>query len=110
MEIIKASVSWDSPERDMLYVFREPTPALWDADPIDEGNQFFLFRTLNEAETETGEIAGLQVIGLLQFDRWEDLPRLPIHWQLPGWEPLPFDELLKRVQKELRQQTVAATD
>jgi len=41
------------------------------------------------------------------FD-WQELPRLPILWQLPGQEALPLDELLRRVQTELKTQVKAA--
>jgi len=63
-----------------------------------------LYRALDQNEEPTGPITGIEVIGFLEFDRWEDLPQLDLLWQLPGQEPLPLDELLKRLQRELRQQ------
>ena len=70
-----------------------------------------LYRALDRNEEPTGPVTGIEVIGFLEFDRWEDLPQLDLLWQLPGQEPLPLDELLRRLQRELRQQArqVAST-
>jgi len=57
---------------------------------------------VDEHDKETGRIDGIEM-SLLSFDRWGDLPKLDVLWQLPGQEPLPTDKLLKRVQKELRE-------
>jgi hypothetical protein len=40
----------------------------------------------------------VEIVAFLEFDRWSDLPRLDLLWQMPGWEPLPLDELLRRQQ------------
>lgn len=58
---------------------------------------------LDGEEQETGRVAGFEVVGFLGFQRWDALPDLGILWELPGWEPLPLVELLKRKQQELRQ-------
>lgn len=63
-----------------------------------------LYRALDQNEEPTGPITGIEVIGFLEFDRWDTLPQLDLLWQLPGQEPLPLDELLRRLQRELRQQ------
>lgn len=109
MEIVRTSLCWDGTKRDVLYVFRDPTPPLWQVDPDDEVNELSVLRALDEDEQETGEIAGVEMVDFLPFDRWEALPRLPILWQLPGWDPLPLDVLLKQVQTELRQQALSAS-
>lgn len=101
METVKASIVWDGPKRDILTVLVEPTPILWQADPDDEW-QIALLRTLDENEQETGEIAGVEVVDFLGFDRWDDLPDIPLLWQVQSWEPLPLKELLKRTQKALQ--------
>jgi hypothetical protein len=61
-----------------------------------------LLLELDAAERETGRIAGFEVLGFLEFDRWDALPDLDVLWQLPGQEPLPLEALLKREQARLR--------
>lgn len=94
------------PGKDVLTLFVEPTPSLWVADPIDDG--IAVFRVLDEHGEETGEIAGVEIIDFLTFDRWEDLPDLPMKWQLDGLEPLPLRELLRKIQQTVRREKVAA--
>jgi hypothetical protein len=108
METVKASIMWPGPDVDVLTLFVEPTPDLWEADPVDDDWEFMVLRALDENEQETGEIAGVEMIGFLDFDRWEDLPEIPLLWQLPGWEPLPLEELLKREQQLLREKASAS--
>jgi hypothetical protein len=95
---------WPGPDIDVLTLFVEPTPALWEADPFDDEWQIFILRALDENERETDTIAGVQIIDFLSFDRWDALPELPQHWQLPGREPLPLDQLLRDQQRGLREE------
>ena len=106
MDTVKASIMWAGPSNDLLQVFVEPTPEPWGVTSDDVGDDLLdsvvVFRVLDENEEATGEVAGLEILDFLSFDRWDALPRFPMLWQLPGWEPLPLDELLRRVQRELR--------
>lgn len=103
METVEASFTWDGPGRDILYLFVEPTPSPWGVDPDDEF-QVLVLRALDENEQETEEIAGVEIMDFLDFDRWEDLPKLLLLWQIPGWEPLPLAEVLKRKQQLLKEE------
>ncbi|MBI2321354.1 MAG: hypothetical protein HYU88_04495 [Chloroflexi bacterium] len=62
---------------------------------------------LDEHQEATGVVVGIEIEGFLDFDRWESLPKLDIRWRLPGHEPLPLEDLLRRLQRELRQQAPA---
>ena len=99
-EIVRASITWPGPRNDVLRIFVEPTPDDWLAEP--RGADLALFRVPDEDDEPRGHLAGLEIVDFLDFDRWEDLPRMTVLWQLPGCEPLPLDELLKRKQQELR--------
>jgi hypothetical protein len=103
METVRASFMWPGPDVDVFTLFREPTPDLWEADPIDDDWEFAVLLTLDEDERETGEVTGIEIVGFLTFDRWGDLPVFPILWQLPEQEPGPLVEVLKRQQELLRQ-------
>lgn len=74
----------------------------FDAEPAEAILVQILWE-VDEKEEETGRVAGLEVIDFSRFKDWGGLPKLDLLWQLPGWEPLPLDKLLKRFQKELRQ-------
>lgn len=106
METVKASVMYTGPEKDVLTLFVEPTPDLWQADPIDD--DIAILRALDEREQETGDIAGVEIIDFSKFDRWDDLPVLPLLWKLNANEPLPLAELLKEVQRSLRGEKVVS--
>lgn len=99
MGTVKASFTWDGAKRDILRVFVEPTPP-WTSDPIDE--RLVVFVALDENDKETGDIAGIEILDFLKFDRWNDLPKLPLLWQFSSWEPLALEALLKRAQRELQ--------
>jgi len=83
----------------------EPTSELVGAAVHDE--DIVLFRILDEKQEPTGDIVGIEIVGFLDFHRWEDLPRLPIEWRLPGCEALPLIEFLKREQTNLRRRASA---
>ena len=80
---------------------------MWEADPIDAEWPVFLLRALDENEQETGAIAGVEIIGFLDFDRWAALPKLPMLWQLSGQKRLMLEELLKDMQGTLRAEATA---
>lgn len=101
MDIILASITWDGPVVDILRVFAEPAP---DAGVEVHDDCVVMFRSLDAEEEPTGDVTGVEIVSFLSYDLWDDLPTLPVLWQLPGWEPLPLADLLKRKQQELRQQ------
>jgi len=100
MVTIRARIAWDGPKVDLLRLLPDSGQNIgaevWDEDVT-------LFRPLDADESLTGQVVGVEIAGFLSFDRWNDLPKLDVLWQLPGWKPLPLDKLLKRVQKELRE-------
>jgi hypothetical protein len=108
MDIVKASIMWAGPRNDLLQVFVEPTPDMWgvtwDDLPDDIDVEFVVFRELDANEEPTGRVAGVEILDFLRFDRWDAVPRFPLLWQLPGWEPLPLVDLLRRLQPQLREQ------
>lgn len=57
---------------------------------------------VDEGERDTGRIAGIEIIGFLEFDRWEDVPSLPILWKLPGEKALPIKDVLRHEQQRVR--------
>src|SRR5215208_1781002 len=99
METVTASLTWGGPDDDVLRVFVEPTPEPWGV--ADFEGDVSLLRALDDRAQATGPLAGVEIAAFLQFDQWGDLPRDPL-WQIPGWEPLPLDVLLKREQAILR--------
>jgi hypothetical protein len=100
MATVTASLTWPGPEVDVLRLFVEPTPEPWGAEVIDE--DVLLFRALDDREELTDRIAGLEIVGFLDFDRWEDLPETELQWRLPTRQPQPLPDLLRYVQSELR--------
>lgn len=103
METVSASFMWPGPDVDVLTLFREPTPDFWEVDPIDDEWEFAVLLTLDENEQETGEITGIEIVGFLDFDRWDELPTFSILWRLPGQEPALLTDVLRRQQEILRQ-------
>ncbi len=104
MVTVPASIIWDGPTIDILRVFVDLMPASG-VEVIDE--DVVLFRALDEDEEPTGEVTGVEIIGFLSFDRWGDIPALPLRWQLQGAEPLSLTELLMHLQQDLRQRREA---
>ena len=66
-----------------------------------------LLLEVDEDENETGRIAGLEIVGFLEFEAWEKLPDLGLMWQVADGEPLSLVDLLQREQQALRQQQTA---
>lgn len=104
METVKASATW-SREADRYTLWVEDQAAgAFVPDSLEDYPLAALLLELDEAEQETGRIAGFEIPGFLEFDRWDALPELDLLWQLPGQEPLPLNELQKREERRLRQQ------
>lgn len=105
--IVNASLSWTGPDRDVLRLLvLDPKMLGWEAEHFDEWGEAVLLREIDEHEELTGRVVGVEIVGFLEFNGWTDLPELDVLWLLPGWEPLPLDELLRRKQEELRQQVL----
>ena len=107
MAIVKASVARTALDVLVLRV-DDPPIGNWLADPVDGTGLLAVLREVDKQDEETGRIAGIEIVDFLDFNRWDELPKLDILWQLPDWEPLPLEELLKRLQRELRQRAPAA--
>lgn len=103
METVTASLLWSDAEGDILTLFVEPLSASWEARSHDQ--EIYLLDTLDENEEKTGQLAGIRIVGFLTFNRWKDLPKLPMRWHVTGYDPLPLAELLRRVQRSLLQKT-----
>src|SRR5919202_6306941 len=86
VDIVTASICWDGPDHDVLYVFVEPTPdwgVTWDDFPNDDViDCVAILRELDENEEPTGRVAGIEILDFLRFDRWDALPQFPMLWQL----------------------------
>ncbi len=103
--MVRATVVWDGPEANIIRVFVEPALP---SGAVAHDEEITLYRALDQNEEPTGPVTGIEIVGFLGFDRWDALPKLDLLWQLPGQEPLPLDELLKREQRRLRQQAERA--
>ncbi|HEY8475697.1 MAG TPA: hypothetical protein VIN09_02375 [Chloroflexota bacterium] len=102
METVRASVEW-TPEIDRFVLWADDLAGCaFVPEPFDDFINSLLLE-VDEHGQETGRIVGVEM-ALLDFDRWDALPKLDVLWQLPGQEPLPLEELLKREQRRLRQQ------
>lgn len=105
MATVAATVEWTA-EIDRYVLWAEPPAARVAPEPV-AGGEALLLLELDDQGRETGRIAGL-ALPLLEFERWQELPELELWWQLPGQEPLPLRELLRREQRRLRAQAGAA--
>lgn len=87
---------------------------MWAAEPVKPGSgHIYIYHTLDRNRQRTGQLAGVHIVGFLDFDDWDELPDLPILWQLPGKEPEPLTSLLRseqeRVREEVQQNALART-
>lgn len=102
METIRASIEW-TPELDRFVLWNDDLAGrAFVPEPFGDVTDNLLLE-VDEHDEETGRIVGVE-LAILEFQRWDALPKLDLLWQLPGQEPLPLDELLRRIQRELRQQ------
>ena len=97
---------WAGPRNDVLVVLATTVSDDYMATPAEDGD-VVLFRMTDADDESTGPVVGVEIIDFLTFDRWGDLPELPMLWQLPGWELLPLVEALQRTQEELRRRAQA---
>ena len=105
MQTINASIAWAGPNIDAFTVFVEPTPAMWAAEPVKPGSgHIYLYQALDGKRQRTGYLAGVHIVGFLDFDGWGDLPDLPVLWKLPGKDPERLDDLLRSEQQRVRQE------
>lgn len=114
MQTVADSVAWAGPNIDAFTLFVEPTPATWVAESVVAGETpVYLYQTLNNDRQRTGQLAGVHIVGFLNFSRWSDLPELDILWQVPGKEPVSLEELLRaeeaQAQKEAKQHATVRT-
>ena len=78
---------------------------MWAAEPVQPGQgHIYLYQGLDSRRQRTGQLAGVHIVGFLNFEAWHDLPDLPVLWQLPGREPEPLGELLRSEQQRVRQE------
>lgn len=98
------SATW-TPEIDRYALWVEPWPGgSFVPEPFGADPATSLLMQIDERGEETGRVVGIE-IPILEFDAWDEIPDLPLLWQLGGWGPLPLAALLRRVQSELRLQT-----
>ena len=107
MAIVKSSMSWSGSMGDVLSLWvDDPRVPSWLTFSTDH-DLVALFLEVDEDENETGRVAGLEIVGFLEFEAWDELPDLGLLWQVADWEPLPLVDLLQREQQALRQQQTA---
>ena len=106
METVSATYTWAGPHTGVLTLFAEPPPDEWIAEP-DDLTEFFVWWVVASGR-ETDQIAAVEMLGFLDFDRWDTLPNPSSLWQLPDWPPLPLRSPLQRLQAELRAREHAA--
>lgn len=103
MQIVAASTAWAGPNTDAFTLFVEPTPLTWVAEPALPGDtQIYIYQGLDKKRQKTGQLAGVHITGFLDFDRWSNLPRLDMLWQMPGREPLSLEAVLRAEQVKAR--------
>ena len=106
MDTVTATETWTR-EGDVYTLWAEPPAARWVASPGEGTALVAILHELDDAERETGRIAGVEILGFATFDRWSAIPDLPIRWCLDGGPSLPLTELLQGRQRQLRQSKVA---
>lgn len=104
MQIVAASTAWAGPNTNAFTLFVEPMPLTWVAESaLPRDTQIYIYQALDKKWQKTGQLAGVHITGFLDFDRWSDLPRLDMLWQLPGSEPLSLEALLRAEQVKARE-------
>lgn len=78
------------------------------AEPFGDGDGLAVVLVeLDDDERDTGRVAGVEIIGFLAFNRWQDVPSIPNLWKLPEEMPLSLEELLRLEQARVRGRTAA---
>src|SRR4028119_2219437 len=79
LQTIDASIAWAGPNIDAFTLFVEPTPFMWAAEPVKPGHEhIYLYQGLDRKRQRTGQLAGVHIVGFLNFEAWHDLPDLPV--------------------------------
>ncbi len=110
MSVRRASLLWDGPAEDVVWLLADPPPDFWLIERIADAAGVSLLRALDEQEAPTDEIAGVEVIDFLAFDAWEALPDLPVRWEVGDDEPRPLADVLRAAQARLRAQQRPGAD
>lgn len=101
METVNASYSWPGPDIDVLRLYVEPRHGFWDAEPVEANPLVIVLHQVDAQDRLTGRIAGLEIIGFSTFNRWDDIPDLPLRWQLPGDTPRALKDILMEIQRQI---------
>ena len=106
MDTVTARETW-TPQSDVYTLWAEPPASRWVASPGEGTVLVAILHELDDAERETGRIAGVEIIGFSTFERWSAIPDLPTRWRLDGGPSQPLAKLLQRRQRQLRDSRVA---
>ena len=104
METLRTSATWSADADRYCLWIDDLAGGAFAPDPLEDYPLAALLLELDDTERETGRIVGFEILGFLEFDRWDALPKLDLLWQLSDHEPLPLEDLLKREQRRLREQ------
>lgn len=96
-QLIQAFATWNN---GIYTIYAEPPCYLWDVEAAASSDLIAVYHEVTDdgRKQRTGRIAGVEIIGLLEFMDWHDVPTLPISWRLYELEPMPLVDLLKQVQ------------
>lgn len=103
METIRMSYSWGGPTRDVLAVIDVTAPEFSAAllDDYDDP-EVVVYRVLDHDEEPNGDIVGIEIVGFLDFDRWEEIPVLPMRWSIGDGPARSPREALHDLQERFR--------
>lgn len=110
MTVRRATLVWDGPADEALWLVVDPLPEYWQVEPVDGVEDVVLLRALDEDEAPTGDVAGVVVLDFLHFEAWEALPDLPWRWAIGEEEPRLLTDVLRQAQAALRDQPGPETD
>jgi len=102
METKRMMAAWGGPERDVLAILPGyPTPD-FSGVPLNESGELVAYELLDGAEEPTGEIVGVEIVGFLEFDEWDEIPDLPVRWSINDGPAESPKEALRILQGQLR--------
>jgi hypothetical protein len=110
MTVCRATLLWDGPADDALWLLVDPLPEYWQLEPVDGSGAIVLVRALDEDEMPTAAVVGVAILDVQRFEAWDALPDLPLRWAIGEDEPRPLADVLRRAQTALRGQSVPGTD